>query len=180
MSHFQCDATIERCCTELASEDGSMWVNRRRSQIGQVNDELQRENKIVPAVQSGTGNPVSAEVDSRIYMAAERTFLAWIRTGIALMGFGFVVARFGLFLRELTLAGTHQPSASTGFSLPIGIGLIGFGIVVNLVSIVRHRRYIAAIDRNDFRSAFGSTFAIWVALLLAFTGLAMTMYLIRL
>jgi putative membrane protein len=130
--------------------------------------------------QSGSANPVPAAIDSRIYMAAERTFLAWIRTGIALMGFGFVVARFGLFLRELTLAGTHQPSASTGFSLPIGIGLIAFGIVVNLVSVVRHRRYIAAIDRNDFRSAFGSTFAIWVALLLALSGLAMTMYLIRL
>ena len=113
-------------------------------------------------------------------MAAERTFLAWIRTGIALMGFGFVVARFGLFLRELTLAGTHQHLPSTGFSLPIGIGLIGFGILVNIVSVIRHRRYIAAIDRNDFRSAFGSTFAIWVALLLAFSGLAMTIYLVKL
>ena len=35
------------------------------------------------------------------YLAAERTFLAWIRTGLALMGFGFVVARFGLFLQAL-------------------------------------------------------------------------------
>jgi putative membrane protein len=42
--------------------------------------------------------------DPRIYMAAERTFLAWIRTGIAFMGFGFVVARFGLFLPRLLLA----------------------------------------------------------------------------
>ena len=40
--------------------------------------------------------------DPRVPLAAERTFLAWIRTGLALMGFGFVVARFGLFLRELT------------------------------------------------------------------------------
>ncbi len=132
------------------------------------------------AKQSRTGNPVPTEVDSRIYMAAERTFLAWIRTGIALMGFGFVVARFGLFMRELTLAGTHQQPASPSFSLPIGIGLIGFGIVVNVVSVVRHRRYIAAIDRNDFRSTFGSSFAIWVAMLLAFSGLAMTLYLVRL
>jgi len=35
------------------------------------------------------------------YLAAERTLLAWIRTGLALMGFGFVVARFGLFLQQL-------------------------------------------------------------------------------
>jgi putative membrane protein len=125
-----------------------------------VNDEPRYENKSVTAEQHGTGNPVPAEIDSRIYMAAERTFLAWIRTGIALMGFGFVVARFGLFMRELTLAGTHQQSANPSFSLSIGIGLIGFGIVVNIVSVVRHSRYIAAIDRNGFTSAFGATFAI--------------------
>ncbi len=145
-----------------------------------MKDELNFENKSTATDQGGTVNPIPAEIDSRIYMAAERTFLAWIRTGIALMGFGFLVARFGLFMRELTLAGTHQQSANPSFSLPIGIGLIGFGIVINVVSVVRHRRYIAAIDRNDFRSAFGSTFAIWVALLLALSGLAMTIYLIRL
>ncbi len=68
---------------------------RRRSQIGQVNDELQFEKNSLTADETGTGHPVTAEVDSRIYMAAERTFLAWIRTGIALMGFGFVVADLG-------------------------------------------------------------------------------------
>jgi len=145
-----------------------------------MNDELPSENKRVSADQSGIGKSLPAEIDSRIYMAAERTFLAWIRTGIALMGFGFVVARFGLFMRELALTGAYQQTANPSFSLPIGIGLIGFGMVVNIVSVVRHRRYIAAIDRNEFRSAFGSTFAIWVALLLALSGLAMTIYLVRL
>ena len=42
--------------------------------------------------------------DPRVRFAAERTLLAWMRTGLALMGFGFVVARFGLFLREIALA----------------------------------------------------------------------------
>jgi putative membrane protein len=145
---------------------------------------MNRENDLPEQVkssdQNGTRSPAAAEIDSRIYMAAERTFLAWIRTGIALMGFGFVVARFGLFLRELTITETHQPLPSTGFSLSIGIGFIGFGMIVNIVSVVRHRRYIDAIDRNDFRSAFGSTFATCVALLLAVAGLAMTLYLLRL
>ncbi|HTG58643.1 MAG TPA: DUF202 domain-containing protein, partial [Terriglobia bacterium] len=45
-----------------------------------------------------TDRPPSGTSD---YLAAERTFLAWIRTGLALMGFGFVVARFGLFLQAL-------------------------------------------------------------------------------
>lgn len=124
--------------------------------------------------------PHSVEVDSRIYMAAERTFLGWIRTGIALMGLGFVVARFGLFFRELSLAGTGSPLPGKGFSLPIGIGLIVFGMLVHIVSVIRHRRYIAALDRDEFRSAFGSTFAISVALTLAVIGLAMTIYLVML
>ena len=43
-----------------------------------------------------------ADYDLRIPLAAERTLLAWLRTGLAMMGFGFVVARFGIFLRELS------------------------------------------------------------------------------
>jgi len=128
-----------------------------------------------------TKPPAAAvEVDARIYLAAERTFLAWIRTGIALMGFGFVVARFGLFLREMSVTQTqsYPPNASSSF--PIGIGLILFGIVVNLVSVVRHRRYIMAIDQNNFRSAFSSMFPIWVAVSLAIVGAAMTFYLAKL
>ena len=112
-------------------------------------------------------------------MAAERTFLAWIRTGIALMGFGFVVARFGLFLREMAKLEDPQSHSGTGFSMPVGILLIAFGILVNIVSVVRHRRYVKAIDENRFRSAYGSTFAIWVAAILALIGTAMTLYLTR-
>ena len=41
--------------------------------------------------------------DPRIYLAAERTFLAWIRTSVSLMGFGFLIARFALFIREYGL-----------------------------------------------------------------------------
>ncbi len=62
--------------------------------------------------------------DPRIYMAAERTLLAWIRTGLALMGFGFVVARFGLFLREMEAVG-RSPVTRTAFSVWFGTALVG-------------------------------------------------------
>ncbi len=44
---------------------------------------------------------LNTDADPRVYFAAERTFLAWLRTGFTVMAFGFVVARFGLFLRLL-------------------------------------------------------------------------------
>lgn len=120
------------------------------------------------------------ERDPRLYMAAERTFLAWLRTGISLMGFGFVVARFGLFLRELVVSNPSLPHPTTGFSLPAGILLILLGMLVNVVAGVRHARYIQAIDKGAFSAAFGSRFAYFLGATLAAIGLAMAIYLARL
>ena len=55
--------------------------------------------------------------DPRVRFAAERTLLAWLRTGLALMGFGFVVARFGLFLREFDPGRPGGPSRMFGVAL---------------------------------------------------------------
>ena len=57
------------------------------------------------------------EQDPRIYLAAERTFLAWIRTGLGLMGVGFAVARFGLFLREMSATAAPVTPHTTGLSV---------------------------------------------------------------
>src|SRR5262252_11009818 len=100
-----------------------------------------------------SSSPKSADpvtTDPRVSLAAERTLLAWIRTGLALMGFGFVVARFGLFLREVAAIGHTMPPHAPGLSMPIGVALIALGIVVNVIAGVRHRRYVQAIDRGDF------------------------------
>ena len=117
--------------------------------------------------------------DPRVYMAAERTFLAWIRTGLALTGFGFVVARFGLFLREAVPGAAPTPQPEAGLSLPLGIALIALGTTVNLVSALRHRRYVQAIDDGSFRPAYGSGFAIGIAILLALVGVVMAVHLAR-
>jgi putative membrane protein len=65
-----------------------------------------------------------------VRFAAERTLLAWIRTRVALMGFGFVVARFAWLLREIAQQGTQ----SLGCSLAVGVGLILLGVVVDLLA----------------------------------------------
>ena len=66
------------------------------------------------------------------YLAAERTLLAWIRTGLALMGFGFLVARFALFLQELQTTQHVFLGRSYGLSLWFGTALIAAGIAVHV------------------------------------------------
>ena len=119
-----------------------------------------------------------SSTDPRIYMAAERTFLAWIRTGIAFMGFGFVVARFGLFLREIALSrNVAVAQHNNSFSLPVGIALILAGIIVTLIAAIRHHRYVKALDRGQFREAYGLIFTFLIAGFLAIIGLAVAVYL---
>src|SRR5580704_8641838 len=82
------------------------------------------------------------------YLAAERTVLAWIRTGLALMGFGFVVARFGLFLQELQAVQHSFPAQSFGLSLWFGTALIAIGVLVNLFAAWQHARLVRELDRG--------------------------------
>ena len=94
------------------------------------------------------------ERDPRVYFAIERTFLAWTRTGLALMTFGFVIARLGLFLKQMQgMGGTMQaaqgPStqSSPSISLWIGTGVVLLGIVVQALSLyeyqVLRRKFLA-------------------------------------
>jgi putative membrane protein len=114
----------------------------------------------------------------RDYFAAERTFLAWIRTGLALMGFGFVVARFGLFLRELQLTRSDAPQQPYGLSFWFGTGLILLGIAVNLASAQRHVRLVRELNRGGDAFRRPSSLAMVVAIVLAALGAGLAIYLI--
>lgn len=93
--------------------------------------------------------------DPRVYFAIERTFLAWTRTGLALMTFGFVIARLGLFLRQMqemggSMAGATMQSpavsgpapdpSSASVSLWIGVGIVVLGVVVQGLSLYEYQR----------------------------------------
>jgi uncharacterized protein (DUF302 family)/uncharacterized membrane protein YidH (DUF202 family) len=112
------------------------------------------------------------------YLAAERTLLAWIRTGLALMGFGFVVARFGVFLQEFQLTQHGEPVRAYGLSLWFGTVLIVVGVLVNLGAGWRHARLVRDLGHGDTRRARSSAMSVAVAFALALVGLAMAIYLL--
>jgi putative membrane protein len=118
-----------------------------------------------------------AEKDPRVYFAAERTFLAWIRTGLGLMGIGFAVSRFGLFLRQVSASESHLPSHTTGISLWSGVSLVALGVIVNLSAVLRHFQLIRELSSGTWRPGRVSRDAVILGLLLAAIGIGMAVYL---
>ena len=121
--------------------------------------------------------PTTNHADPSTYLAEERTFLAWTRTGIAMMGFGFVVARLRLFLRELASLRTVPQLQTSALSVPLGTALLVAGVLINIISSVRHVRIVRALNTGAPIATKPSTLGIVIALVLAGAGLAMAVYL---
>lgn len=115
----------------------------------------------------------------RLHQANERTMLAWIRTGIALMAFGFAIARFGVFLRQL--ASADQVPDQQGHALGsawVGAVLVALGMVANLFATIRYARIRRAIQRGDVGAPSAGMVLVFGAIVTA-VGLGMTLLLIR-
>jgi len=122
--------------------------------------------------------PIS-EFDPRVYFAAERTLLAWLRTGLTVMAFGFVIARFGLFLQIVAIQapGVSHP-AQAGASAILGIVLVAAGTLMIIAAAAQHRRFVATlppVDRPQYYA--GGALILYSSILLALVGFALTAYL---
>ena len=119
--------------------------------------------------------------DPRVRFAAERTLLAWVRTGVALMGFGFVVARFGLFLRELAAtSASAQVVRPSGPSMTLGVGLTVLGVAVTALAGWEYWAVLRRIDRREPYQPPQVTLGLVMAVVLIALGLAITAYLLTL
>lgn len=116
----------------------------------------------------------------RMLLQLETSLLNWLRTSLALMGFGFVIARFGLFLREIAIAGqmhVHPHSWLPAANTFTGTGLIVLGIVVLLLAVRNHQQTVDRLMRGELAMPSRWSLSVVLSLILAALGMGIAIYL---
>ena len=117
-------------------------------------------------------------ISSRVtdHLANERTFLAWVRTALAIMAFGFAVERVGLALREMGIKSSLIPAFSIHYSALVGVALVIFGIAVLIFALINFLTVRSAIDNKEFHPQ--ARFSIVLIVVTTIIGLILLVYLV--
>jgi putative membrane protein len=112
--------------------------------------------------------------DPRVFFAAERTLLAWTRTSLTLMAFGFVIERFGLFVH--ILMPKESVAVPRALSLWTGSAFILLGAMVSVISVIQYRAVLRTLKPVEIPAGYWVNTGVVTNLLLATIGLVLTIY----
>ena len=141
--------------------------------MGQTEPEPVTEAKI-------SAPPVRPVDDPRVYLAAERTFLAWVRTSVSLMGFGFLIARFAFLIREYERNNVQAVHIQPQFSSLLGFGMVCVGVTVCITAAMRHRDFVGALRAGVANPDLSIKTSLILAGTLAAVGLAIAIHILTL
>lgn len=118
------------------------------------------------------------QCDPRVFFAAERTLLAWLRTGLTIIAIGFLISRFGLFVQFLS-AQTPSVTHHTNVTIPATLGIIFvlIGSVAIASAAIQHKRFVATLSATSLPSAYSGQLAFILSMLTAVLGMALAAYL---
>ncbi len=116
--------------------------------------------------------------DPRVFFAAERTLLAWLRTGTAIVGLGFVVSRFGVFLQVVAAQDPDRVLRAGPIpSAVIGLLFVLCGAAAMTVATVQHGRFIATLPAHDRPARYGRGWALFLSGLVSIASFLLAAYL---
>jgi putative membrane protein len=124
-------------------------------------EDLQKENKALV-------KEIIQQQNAREHLANERTLLAWIRTSIGIMAFGFVVVKFSLFIRQISLLLDKNVTIppQQGYSSMIGILLVAVGSLILLLSYIKYKKTEKQLNTETFKSSSTLVFSLIIIILL--------------
>lgn len=117
--------------------------------------------------------------NAREHLANERTLLAWIRTSIGIMAFGFVVVKFSLFIKQISLLLGKSAKMPTqhGYSSVIGILLVAVGALVLLLAYLKYKKTEKQLKNENFQSS--STLVFTLTIIILVISVLLILYLIE-
>ena len=113
--------------------------------------------------------------DPRVFFAAERTLLAWNRTSLALMAFGFVIERIGLFVHMLSPE--KGEALQRGASFWIGLAFIALGALAAVAAVAQYRTVLRTLKPIEIPEGYRANLGVLANLAVATLGIALTVYL---
>ncbi len=116
--------------------------------------------------------------DPRIFFAAERTLLAWLRTGLTIIGLGFIISRFGLFIQLLVLEPQlTTPHANAMISTLLGICFVLVGSILIAIAGIQHKRFVRTLSEEQLPNTYVNKLAYILAMFITSLGIILAIYL---